>query len=93
MEAGLHLSGIPFLRNPERKKEKAFALLDSTLGKGAPFIMRTLTFGGKHWTVVYGKDNQGHYLLADPWLGLHSLGPEALDDRWTPREYDGFAIQ
>ena len=92
MEAGLRLLEIPFLRNPHRERSFSFDILDATLRGGAPFILRTLTHGAKHWSIVYGKTSTGRYMLADPWLGLHSVTTEELNDRWEPRRYDGFSI-
>jgi len=93
MEAGLYLLGIDAERNPHQEEQAAFNFLDRALLGGSPFIMRTLTHGAKHWTIVYGKTDEGSYLLADPWLGLHTLTTEEVNGRWSPRQFDGFSIR
>jgi GNAT superfamily N-acetyltransferase len=92
MERGLKKLDIPFIRNPLRDQINSFNLLDKSLQAGCPFIVRTLTKGIKHWTIVYAKTSVGNYLLADPSLGLHSVTALELNLRWEPRQYDGFAV-
>jgi GNAT superfamily N-acetyltransferase len=92
MEIGLKKLDIPCIRNPHRDQINSFKLLDKSLSGGCPFIVRTLTQGIKHWTIVYAKTSVGHYLLADPSLGLHAVTSMELNQRWEPRQYDGFAV-
>lgn len=92
MIKGLDFTNIQYQRNPQRERSASYEFLNSSLRSGSPLIMRTLTHGAKHWTVVYGKNANGEYLLADPWLGLHTVSLEELGCRWEPRAFDGFSI-
>lgn len=70
----------------------AMDFLDSLLGDGDIFIMRTLTRGIKHWIIVYGKRGN-EYLIADPWLGKITYGAPEILQIWSPREFDGFVVK
>jgi hypothetical protein len=93
MGKGLEELCVPFLRNPHRDQSNSFRLLDESLAGGCPFVVRTLTRGIKHWTISYAKTAAGQYLLADPSLGLHSITAVELNERWAPRQFDGFAVK
>lgn len=78
-------------QNKSMEAGDAFRFLNNTLHGGRPFLLRTLTMGLKHWIVVYGQEN-GRYLIADPWLGLITYSKEEIQAIWQPRDFDGFAI-
>lgn len=89
MIAGLDALELPYERSFQ--VENPFEWLDAHLKKGHLFLMRTLTFGCKHWILCYGK-LKDKYLIADPAGGYIRLSQEEVVSRWEPREWDGFAI-
>lgn len=90
MIAGLEALKIPYVRSFQI--EKPFEWLDDQLEKNHLFLMRTLTYGCKHWILCYGK-LKDKYQIADPAGGYIQLTQEEVQGRWEPREWDGFAIQ
>ena len=90
MIAGLTALDLPFERSVSIPEP--FKWLDENLKKGHLFLMRTRTFGYLHWILCYGK-LKDKYLICDPAQGYIRLTQEEVQERWEPRDWDGFAIK
>jgi hypothetical protein len=84
---GLETLHIPNKRGTSRDTQE----LANYLIGGGYIILRTLTRGVKHWTVLYAFEN-GVFKVADPWLGDITYTPEQVLAIWQPRNFDYFEI-
>lgn len=88
MAQGLEWLGIRFKFPREDTTEYLAKILENNV-----IILRTLTYGIKHWIVLYDYDNVSkRFLVNDPWLGQIKYTHKEVYDIWSVRNFDFFEI-
>lgn len=94
VEAGIGdaLRGLGFQAARSVDDRLAAASVFETARRGDFALLRTLSFGIKHWVLAYGVDENDRILVADPAFGYRQLSVGQVDELIRPRSHEWWLV-